>query len=1221
VLESKFTWLHLSDWHQQDQYFDRKVVRDALLEDIHNRVRISSELAKIDMLFFTGDLAFSGENAEYLLAEKEFLKPVREAAAVAPENIFLIPGNHDLNRDEFELLPGELLKPLINEDRLKNWLEDKKKQEHLLAPFADFYSFANEYYPSVFGGAKLLTHQGKTIGITGVNSALMSGRNKGVDGEIDDYGKLVVGEPQIYEALNTIKVADIRIAVMHHPVEWLAEFDRSVINARLKDSCHFILRGHEHAREVKYESSRTGSIVIVPGGASYDRRKPDGSRYVNSYNYAILDINQGIYTIFIRKWDDEKNQWVSDGVTKGQYFKRNTIEGDTIILRNPISSISYYRESLTAYFKTMVDNLKHLPLRGMDMGASDASGSQKTLRLANIYIGLDTKNAVAESGSPKDKHLTVLEVVMSNRRIVLLGDPGSGKSTFLNHLAFCLAIHQLEPTKQLLDHLPGWSESEAGLVPILVTLRDFSRNLPQPLPSRAEPYHLWDFICNRLRAINRTPACEAIQKALETGQALVLMDGLDEVASIEQRLFVREAITAFADSYPDNRYIITCRVLSYQPPAAHQEQNKIDLQLQPLSKYPIFELAPFDEAKIDQFIGAWYDELEAAGVFPGKNKGEIAELAQALRTAVRRPDLWRLAPNPLLLMVMALLHIHKGRLPEARALLYEETVEVLLWRWERIRAGGASNVRALPELLQEAGYADIMDLKRVLWRLAYEAHYQETGAGTGNELADIGELKLEKALAELKNGDRNWAQQLIQLMKIQAGLLLEREPEVFTFPHRTFQEFLAGAHLSVQKDFTAKVCQLAEKRATWREAILLAVGRLIYVAGDQDRPLWLLAELCPKQPPQDSLEWYKVWLAGDIAVEISANRINRSNSGPDLLKLVKQQLTQLLEQGALAPRERADAGNCLALLGDTREAIMSLDKMEFCWIPAGSFWMGNESFDDEKLYLNQQLNYEYWISRYPVTNAQFTIFVLDKGYNDPAYWDEAEQAGVWREGKVKGRYDDQSRGKPFDFSEPFNLPNHPVVNITWYEALAFTHWLTQKWLKEGIISESQEVRLPSEAEWEKAARGGEQIPENAVIGPPWESKHKPKIKQNPKPQRNYPWGGADGCEPDLANFDQTGIRATSAVGCFPAGTSPYGVLELSGNVWEWTRSVYNKKYTDNPNEGQEVLNSKDSRVLRGGSWYDRTEHLRSSSSVKGSPDNVHDNVGFRVVCIARTLKA
>ncbi|MCP4689165.1 MAG: hypothetical protein GY859_14015, partial [Desulfobacterales bacterium] len=290
------------------------------------------------------------------------------------------------------------------------------------------------------------------------------------------------------------------------------------------------------------------------------------------------------------------------------------------------------------------------------------------------------------------------------------------------------------------------------------------------------------------------------------GGAILLLDGLDEVVSSKGREFIRDALTSFARRYPDNRFLVTCRVLSYQPPDAPDDP---DLRL---PGFPVFELAPFNGGMIDRFIQAWYEELGRMERVP---RQDVEGLTKQLQTAVRREDLKRLAPNPLLLTVMALVHAHKGGLPDARALLYEESVEILLWRWEQIKSGG-KDAAPLRRLLREAHRND-SDLMRALWELAYEAHAKGGEGQDSDALADIGEHRLEKALAALNSGDRTWAMKLVETMKLRAGLLLERAPEVFTFPHRTFQEYLAGAHLSRRKNLAKVGALLAEKPGTWRE--------------------------------------------------------------------------------------------------------------------------------------------------------------------------------------------------------------------------------------------------------------------------------------------------------------------------------------------------------------------------------------------------------------------
>ncbi|MEI7847202.1 MAG: SUMF1/EgtB/PvdO family nonheme iron enzyme [Chloroflexota bacterium] len=848
---------------------------------------------------------------------------------------------------------------------------------------------------------------------------------------------------------------------------------------------------------------------------------------------------------------------------------------------------------LDIYRRWVLQSTSSLPLRGVDVGASDPAQAQKAIGLANVYVDLDTTQQVKLSAEQKEKRkkekngggdreetrpLPVLEAAISNPRFVLLGDPGGGKSTFVNFLAYCLAADALEPAAGWLAHLSGWPPAKAQLLPLIVTLRDFARSYAERLPAKAEPQHLLDFIKTRLEAQNLGFAAKPLVTALDEGAVIVLLDGLDEVPTQAQRIFVRDAVHAFIERYHKSRFLITCRVLSYLPP----EKGKPDLRL---SEMPALEIAPFDQAKIDRFVSAWYAELGRLGTVPAV---DVDGLTDRLREAVRRPDLQRLAPNPLLLTVMALVHTHKGRLPDARALLYEETVDILLWRWEQIKLGGKEDAPRLRQYLLEAGRTDV-DLKRVLWELAYNAHAASQPGEKSDVLADIAEHRILKALAALKcdeanlEGDLSWAKRVVDLMKIRAGLLLERQPEVFTFPHRTFQEYLAGAHLAAQSDFARQAAALAGQGALWREAILYAVGKLVYVSGDVEKPLALVAELCPEEANDSQTAWQLAWLAGDAMQEIGLKRVRDSVFGRDLLRRVQNRIRDLLEAGKLAPKERARAGDTLSALGDPRfdpdfHFLPKGETLGFIHIPAGKFSMGSDPRKDKNAQKDEQPQHElvlpaFWLAKYPVTVAQFSAFVTASGY------------------------------KPENTNSLRGAANHPVVYVTWPDALAYTRWLDQqmKLLAKEQISKNNaalflqgldigklQVTLPSEAEWEKAARGSD--------------------------GRIYPWG--DGFDPNKANIGATGIGGTSAVGAFPAGKSPYGLLDVSGNVWEWTRTIWDDKYKYpyKMNDGREDLNQKGvTRTMRGGAFnYDRV-YARCACRGGFNPDYRNYNIGFRVV--------
>jgi len=210
----------------------------------------------------------------------------------------------------------------------------------------------------------------------------------------------------------------------------------------------------------------------------------------------------------------------------------------------------------------------------------------------------------------------------------------------------------------------------------------------------------------------------------------------------------------------------------------------------------------------------------------------------------------------------------------------------------------------------------------------------------------------------------------------------------------------------------------------------------------------------------------------------------------------------------------------------------------------------------------------YWIGKTEVTNTQFRPFVEGDGYTNQTYWDAA--GWQWRtENKVN---------QPGCWSDSqWNSANQPVACVTWYEAMAYTHWVS--------VQTSQRFSLPTEAEWEKAARGTD--------------------------GRIYPWGNT--WEVNLANSNESGIGKTTPVGQYPRGASPYGALDMAGNAWEWTRSIYTP-YPYNPTDGREDGSNPAQKgfTLRGGAWSNLPINLRASSRVIRTPDYHDPYVGFRI---------
>lgn len=421
-------------------------------------------------------------------------------------------------------------------------------------------------------------------------------------------------------------------------------------------------------------------------------------------------------------------------------------------------------------------------------------------------------------------------------------------------------------------------------------------------------------------------------------------------------------------------------------------------------------------------------------------------LSEKLKNAVNRPDLQRMARNPLLLTVMAVVHANKGELPDARSLLYENVVDLLLFKWETVKLnGGEEEETDWRILLKEAGLNDI-DIKGVLWEIAFNAH-GGIKERDGEATADIPEHTLHSSLRKL-HPDRSldWADKMLRIMKLRAGLLLENRPAIgaspqrtphevsetlpdrpaiYGFPHRTFEEYLAACHLCTMSDFTGKAVELAGEGAFWREVILLAVGRLVHQGVGIEKPLFLVSELCPEKAPamEDDRGWHNAWMAGQCLIEIGLERAGRREFGRTLIERLRERLVELVSGGLLKPRERADAGVVLGRLGDGRKGVGSKNNLpDIHWVPvpAGPFIMGSDvedAHDDENPQFECGLIKEpFRISRYPVTVAQYQCFEEAGGYEEERYWTASGWSWLKKGNVISG---------PENYEEIYQIPNHP----------------------------------------------------------------------------------------------------------------------------------------------------------------------------------------------------
>jgi formylglycine-generating enzyme required for sulfatase activity len=234
--------------------------------------------------------------------------------------------------------------------------------------------------------------------------------------------------------------------------------------------------------------------------------------------------------------------------------------------------------------------------------------------------------------------------------------------------------------------------------------------------------------------------------------------------------------------------------------------------------------------------------------------------------------------------------------------------------------------------------------------------------------------------------------------------------------------------------------------------------------------------------------------------------------------------------------------------------IYRFGEMDFVEVPAGKFLMGSDAQDgpeEEKPQHTVEIPYDYFMARFPVTNAQYAAYAQAKGFSHPV--------SDWEKKR-----------------------DHPVVNVSWDDAIAYCVWwndLRKNELPAGVV-----LRLPTEAEWEKAARGTDGL--------------------------IYPWGNT--FDPNKCNTDEGGKNDTTPVGAYsPQGDSPYGAADMVGNVWEWTHSLF-ENYPYDAQDGREAGTESGDHIQRGGSFLGNEELARTAARYRGDPAFL-DFVGFRVL--------
>lgn len=788
----------------------------------------------------------------------------------------------------------------------------------------------------------------------------------------------------------------------------------------------------------------------------------------------------------------------------------------------------------------------------------DPSGQTNYYPLQEIYVELETTTYDSQEIPDRktidintdQRYLSALEATIRYSRLVILGDPGSGKTTFVHHLALTLSRNYLGLEATLGD-------LQLRLLPLLINFRNLAQRLATVGSSKVSKSILLDIMAaqwmSEFEALGVRELFEPFRDEIAQGNVLLIFDGLDEVP-IQLRSLAKSAILALQESFPAiQRIIVTSRIILFDGFAG----------------FKTVTLAPFNTEQIEQFISIWYMTLANSGEM---SVNQAQEMSHRLQSAIIYSlGLRELAQNPMLLTILAIVQTNYGTLPLERARLYQASVETLLFRWQQHKEGAyGSN---LPNILMELDTTQA-ELERLLQAIAWEAHtevikYQSEG------LAEFDVLRLARThLGSLAKAENflAYAEQRAQLLIARGGV----DQQIYTFPHRTFQEYLAACHLTHLRRLGRQAAKLATEGEVWREVLKLAAEILVYNAHHTEKVLDVIDDMLPRQTPsrEDAAGWRQVWLAAEMMNVVGRQQVERDEVGQELLPRLRELVVALIVNEGLLPYQRAEAGKALAFLGDPRPGVSSIEPT-MVDIPSGTFLMGSSKDRDSlanKIETPQHLMElpAYQISKYPITVMQYKYFVEDGGYTSK--WQSCWTEVGWQ------RKETQNLTEPrFWQDSRWNVPNFPIVGISWYEAVAYCNWLEK--------TTGRNFRLPNEAMWEKAARGTDgQI---FAWGNEWDSLR--------------------------LNADETGIGQIVTVGLFPSGDSPYGCADMCGNVWEWTSSPFSVYPFEKSHNHQEHIEK--AIVIRGGSAYSGNNENRCAARQKLLPNISQLGLGFRVVSL------
>lgn len=748
------------------------------------------------------------------------------------------------------------------------------------------------------------------------------------------------------------------------------------------------------------------------------------------------------------------------------------------------------------------------------------------------------------------------ELARRHMRLLLTGEPGSGKTTFLRAFARSLIEHYMAAE----ESRSSQSASPPGTrIPFIVGLKEVAKAL---LHREGSKISLVGAILEVLGATGdySEKASIAFSEALDRGSLTLLLDGLDtvpaqrnEAASVgRQELLV--SIADFAATYDNAQIIITC-----------QSQGITDSVVKWLDWY-VAPLASFTLGQIRHYVAAYYAVLVYKAVLQPETAAKLRD--DLISLIADQPQLRELASSPQILSLLAFIHAERGTLPHDRARLYDRVLNLLLHNY----------VHNVPNKESGSSQREQGIERLILNRLAYIAYKQASDSNSRTLLSrDILLSEVATTLHELSSRVAN-PEHWIEII-LRSGILRLFPEGGYGFSHRELQDYCTGCYI-IQK--ASKIHQILQQRHAiyWKRSVHLGLETLL-----DDRPFMLeriLLDLLDneegnKKKPQSC--WYDdILLAAELCYDCGWETLDRNDMNiRRLQRELRSGLVSLMQsKDQVQPLpQRVRATHHLSVIGDPRIPVSAEQWREsirvaahtsiparlsavlpyWCAVETGTYLVGSQERVrrppvDDLQRASFMLQEQFWIARYLITNAQWKAWsaILEE---QPLYADNLE----------------------------LGHPAKPVIGITWEAAFHFCQLLTSALID--VLPVGYVLRLPTEIEWEIAAGG--------------------------KNGQRYPWGTR--WYPDraasLENLSQYELHAPLPVGCFPAGAAACGVMDMAGNVAEWTTDSWSN--AQNHEDEQRHL-----RVVRGGGHQGNRNTLRCASREYRHPE-FDRSVGLRIV--------